>query len=126
MSKRKCKLSVFEIVWYSICGALALWGLTYVILGTCARLLVDSDLNSANKVIAKTFGLGFLGWGLIIIAIAAVAAIIVLCSYAKKTDKEFEKAQRRAARLSAMQQSDSDVVDLVNVSTESTDASQGQ
>ena len=49
--------------------------------------------------IAKLFGLGFFGWGLIIFSIGAVIAIVVLLIYARNTDRDYEKAQRRAARL---------------------------
>lgn len=98
--KKKCKLSIFEIVWYSICLAVGVWGLTYIVLGLVAGASkIDSTLNEANTSFKGVFGLGFLGWGLIILGIATLAAVIVLCTVARKSDKEFEKAQRRAARL---------------------------
>ena len=100
---KKLKLSLFEFVVYVISGLLALWGLTYIVLGLFGQYLeVGSDQNvlaQANASFAKVFGLGFFGWGLIILSIGAVIAIICLCINAKKTDKEAEKAARRAARL---------------------------
>lgn len=105
MSKKQLKVSPFEIVWYSLTGAVGLWGLTYVVLGLVAAFYPatseNNPLGKADKTIADLFGLGFLYWGLIILAIAVVAAVFVLCIYAKTTDREVEKAQRRAARLAA-------------------------
>lgn len=94
------KLSIFEIVAYSFLLLLGLWGLTYACLGfSCEFIRYDSGLNKANLVIEDKFGLGFLWWGLIILGIAVVLAVIVLCIFAKRSDRDFEKAQRRAARL---------------------------
>lgn len=97
--KKKCKLSTFEIVWYSICLAVGIWGLVYIALGlVVGASKIDSTISEANTSFKGVFGLGFLGWGLIILGIATLAAVIVLCVVARKSDKEFEKAQRRAAR----------------------------
>lgn len=105
MGKTQRKVSIFEIVWYSLTGAVGVWGLTYVVLGLVAAFYPatseNNPLEQANRVIAKYFGLSFLYWGLIIMAIATVCAVFVLCIYAKTSDREVEKAQRRAARLAA-------------------------
>lgn len=99
----KKKKSVFEIVWYSLTGLVALWGLTYVVLGIiCSLIALDSPLAQANNAIVDEFGLGFLYWGLIILVIASVAAIIVLLTFAKKVDRDFEKTQRRSLRRSLL------------------------
>jgi len=101
--KKKLELTKFEIVWYIICATFGLWGLVYTILGLLANNLpIPSDKNAllnASKALASVFGLGFFGWGLIILGISAVAAVIVLLAVSKKADREYEKAQRRAARL---------------------------
>lgn len=98
---------IFEIVWYTLCGAVALWGLTYTVLGLVAKELPSKELLSkANQTVMDIFGLGFFGWGLIILGVATVAAVIVLLVFAKRVDRDFEKTQRRAARRSAMQQED--------------------
>ena len=105
MSKKKLPISIFEIVWYSLTGAVGVWGLVYVILGLIAQFYPATNSNNpikkASDVIAENFGLGFLYWGLIIIGIAVVLAVIVLCINAKTADREVEKATRRAARLAA-------------------------
>lgn len=102
---KKRKISIFEIVWYALTGAVAAWGLTYIVLGLVHSFypstISNNPLNDANATIVEKFGLGFLYWGLIILAIAVVAACVVLCIYAKTTDREAEKANRRAARLAA-------------------------
>lgn len=103
MSKKTLKVSIFEIVWYSICGAIALWGITYIVLGLVGDHLPitaeDNALSEASDAIKVTFGLGFFHWGLILTGVAAAAAIVVLLLNAKKSDREVEKAARRAARL---------------------------
>ena len=121
MSKKKLKLSIFEIVWYSLCGLLALWGITYIVLGLVGQLLpITADENAlakASEVIKEHFGLGFLYWGMILVGIGAVLAIIVLLLNAKKSDKEVEKAARRAARLAS-----NNVVDVPSEPVEETPA----
>ena len=113
MAKKARKLSVFEIIWYSITGLLGAWGLTYVVFGIIVRNQGSNGaLYGANATIANNFGLGgFFNWGLILVAIAVVLSVIVLLANAKKTDTEFEKNQRRAARLAAVEASKADVID---------------
>ena len=115
MNKSKKKLSTGETIWYSVCGALGLWGLTYTILGLVANNLAiptkNNELLKASLEIKRLFGLDFFGWGLIILAIAALGAVICLVALAKNTDRDFEKSQRRAARL-ARNSSGEEVVDV--------------
>ena len=111
MAKKKLPLSIFEIVWYSICVLVMIWGLVYVILG-----LVDgaNDLTSLHKFMGnfkKTFGLDMYFWGLIIFAIGVVAGVTVMIVYAKTFDKAADREQRRSARLSALNKKEDKVVD---------------
>jgi len=102
-SKSKRKIKIPEIVIYCICGAFGVWGLTYIILGLCATFLPlnsNAPLVIADNTIRELFGLGYLGWGLIIFSIFALVAVITLLVFAKDVDKDYEKNQRRAARLS--------------------------
>ena len=102
MSKKNRKISVKELVLYCICAAFVLWGLVYTVLGlivTYAPLKTDNPLIVANNTIRSLFGLGYLGWGLILTAAFAVVAVIVMTAFAKDVDKSYEKNQRRAARL---------------------------
>ena len=110
MAKKKLPLSIFEIIWYSICVLVMIWGLVYVILG-----VVDgaNDLTSLHKFMAnfkKTFGLTMYFWGLIIFAIGVVAGVTVMIIYAKTFDKAADREQRRSARLSAINKKEEKVV----------------
>lgn len=98
---KKLKLSIFEIVWYSLCLLILLWGLTYIVLGLVAKYApipnADNAVKQASDAYAKTFKLGFFEYGLIHTGVAAVLAIIVLLVYSRGYDREYEKEQRRAA-----------------------------
>ena len=104
---KKLPLHPLELAWYITCGLVALWGLTYIVLGLIAENLPitseDNKFVEANKSFAKIFGLDWLGWGLIILAIAAVGAVIVLLALAGKSDREYEKNTRRAQRLAQLE-----------------------
>lgn len=103
MAKKNKVLSLFEIVWYSVCGAFALWALTYIIIGTVVNYVsINSPFAVADRTIKKTFGLGFLYWGFIMLSVVTIAVIVVLLSNAKKADRTYEKEQRRAARLASI------------------------
>ena len=111
MAKKKLPLSLFEIIWYSICILVMIWGLVYVILA-----LIDgaNDLTSLHKFMAdfkKTFGLSMYFWGLIIFAIGVVAGVTVMILFAKTFDKAADREQRRSARLSALNKKEEKVVD---------------
>ena len=103
MPKKNKELTLFEKIAYPVLCALMLWGLTYTVLGLIADNLQVSSSNNylkqASDAIAKIFGLGFFGWGLIIFSIGAVLMTIILLVYARNTDRDYERAQRRAARL---------------------------
>ena len=97
MKKKRLSLSIFEIVAYSVLGLLGIWGLVYIALGvSCEFVSYKSSLYTTNQ----SFGaLGFLYQGFIIAGVALVAAVIILLIHAKQSDRDYEKAQRRAARL---------------------------
>ena len=100
--KNKLPVSIVELVWYPICALVVLWGLTYVVLGLVTKYnnitaLIDFDAN-----FKKLFGLDLYFWGLIIIAIGAVAAVVVMLVFAKTFDRASEREQRRSARLNAL------------------------
>ena len=99
--KKKLPLSIFEIVSYSILLLLGIWGLVYVILGICAEFgsYKDALVVTDKALKANTAGMGFLYQGLLIMGVALVPAVIILLAFAKRSDRDFEKAQRRAARL---------------------------
>ena len=104
--QNKLPLHPVELVWYCICGGVGLWGLTYIVLGLVAQNLPitaeDNEFVKTNAEFAKTFGLDWLGWGLIILAIAAVCAAVTLLLLSNKADRDYEKTTRRAARMAQL------------------------
>lgn len=106
-NKKKLPLHPFEIAWYSLCALVGIWGLTYIVLGLVAENLPitseDKGLVKASGQFSKTFGLDFLSWGLIILAIAGVAAVVVLLVFSSKVDRDYEKNVRRAQRLAQLE-----------------------
>ena len=102
MAKKNRKVSIFELVWYILCGLVILWGCTYVVLSLVNKYNDLKGLNDFASKFEKTFGLSLYFWGLIIIAIAVIAAVIVMIIYAKTFDKAADREQRRSARLSGL------------------------
>ena len=110
MAKKKLPLSIFEIVWYSICVLVMIWGLVYVILALIDGANQLTDLHKFMANFKKTFGLSMYFWGLIIFAIGVVAGVAVMIIYAKTFDKAADREQRRSARLSALNKKEEKVV----------------
>ena len=110
MAKKKLPLSIFEIVWYSICVLVMVWGLVYVILALIDGANNLTDLHKFMGNFKKTFGLSMYFWGLIIFAIGVVAGVTVMIIYAKTFDKAADREQRRSARLSALNKKEDKVV----------------
>ena len=103
MAASKKQRKIIEIVIYSVFGALAVWGFVYIVLGILASNLPIPDatnpLKSGDDVIRSTFGLGFFGWGLILFGVFGALTAAAFAYFAKDIDKDYEKSQRRAARL---------------------------
>ena len=110
MAKKKLPISLFELVWYPICGAVILWGLVYFALGLVNRFNDLSALDSFCKGFKSMFKLGIQYWGLIIIAIGAVAGVVAMLAFAKTYDRAADREQRRSARLSALNKKEEKVV----------------
>lgn len=112
----KKRSKVVEYIVYGTFGALALWGLVYIVLGLLANSLPipvsQNPLKSGDDVIKSYFGLGFFGWGLILFSVFATLTALALVYFAKDVDKDYEKQQRRAARLKRnVEQPNEEVVD---------------
>lgn len=107
MAKKNRKVSIFEIVWYSLTGGIALWGLTFITLGVIVRnLKSDAELVKGNNAWQAAMKLSYFNSGLILFAAGVLLAVIVLLINAKTADREVEKQQRRAARLAAASAAD--------------------
>ena len=102
MAKKKLPISIFEIVWYSVCVLVMIWGLVYVILSLIDKYNDLSGLRTFTNGFKKTFGLSLYFWGFIIIAIGAVAGTVVMILFAKTFDRAADREQRRSARLSGL------------------------
>ena len=102
MAKKKLKLSIVELVWYPICALVMLWGIVYVVLGLINKYNDLSSLDTFCKGFKSMFKLDIYFWGLIIFAIAVVAAVVVALYFAKTYDKVADREQRRSARLNAL------------------------
>ena len=109
-SKKKLPISLVELVWYPICALVILWGITYVVLGLVTKYNDISALTTFDANFKKLFGLNLYFWGLLIIVIGVVAAVVVMLFYAKRFDRASEREQRRSARLNALKK-DEKVVD---------------
>lgn len=102
-TKIQRKVPVKEWIWYLFASILAAWGVAEIILGLILEFanvrMSDFPLYQAQEAYISLFGLSFLHWGLILMGIGVVLAVIVLCICAVRYDRESEKASRRAARL---------------------------
>ena len=110
MAKKNKKVSVFEIIWYVICALVILWGITYVALSLIDKYNDLAELHKFATSFKSTFKLSLYFWGLIIIAIAVVAAVAVMIIFAKTFDRAADREQRRSARLSALNKKEDKVV----------------
>ena len=92
-------ISIFELIVYTLGGLVAIWGVVYIALGVSVNFLkYDHALVKTNAdFIANTNGMGFLQQGILILSLAVIALTVFLLGYAKKADRQYEKAQRRAA-----------------------------
>ena len=100
--KNKLPVSIVELVWYPICALVILWGLTYVVLGLVTKYNNINALTEFDANFKKLFGFNLYFWGLIIVVIGAVAAVVVMLFFAKTFDRASEREQRRSARLNAL------------------------
>ena len=102
MAKKKLPVSIFELVWYPICAAVIIWGIVYVVLGLVNQYNDFSSLKDFCGDFKSIFKLELYFWGLIIIAIGVVAAVVVMLFFAKSFDRVADREQRRSARLNAL------------------------
>ncbi len=104
MKEKTQKISKKEIVWYSIAGFIGFVGLFFLILGIVGENLpvVYSDnwiLYSEPLWLSNWSGMGYRYWGLILFLAGSLLAVICLSVFARETDRDSERASRRAQRL---------------------------
>ncbi len=108
-AETKNKITVGEIVWICISGAIAVAGLTLVIFGIVGDYL---PLKSSENWILlgeasfqNVMKMNYRWFGVILILFAAFVSVIFLNYYAKKSDIDEERALRRQQRLQVISQS---------------------
>ena len=104
MKEKTKKISKKEIVWYTIAGFIGFVGLFFLILGIVGENLpvVYSDnwiLYSEPLWLSNWSGMGYRYWGLILFLAGSLLAVICLSIFARETDRDSERASRRAQRL---------------------------
>jgi len=82
------KVTLFEFIWYIVCGVSALTGLVFIVLG-----LFGQYADNVTELREFTTP------GYICLIAGAVCASIVMMVFAKTSDRASEAAARRAARL---------------------------
>ncbi len=95
---------LFEIAWYTICIVVMVWGLTYIVLGLIADYTNIAGLITFSDTIKSSFGLSAFYWGILILAIGAIAMSIALLCVARVVDRDEEKKSRREARLAHLRE----------------------
>jgi len=117
----KDKFSKKEIVGYCISGIVAIFGLVLVVLGIVER---NMDVTSSKNYLyqadqkvqtALSIKLSFWEWGLIFMAVGVIVAVIILCVFAKKADREVDRKLRRQARASSAIDINSEVKAAVQI-----------
>jgi membrane-bound ClpP family serine protease len=122
MEKKKRKLAKSEICWIVISGVIGLGGLALIVLGFVADYLpvLASENYTGQAAFESVMHLSYRWLGAILLVLAAFISVIFLNYYAKKSDLDAERTQRRAERLRVI----SDSADAKNGSAEA--ASSGQ
>ena len=103
MAENKSKISKWEWFWLVLTGIIALGGLTLIVLGMIGGLLPvkasDNELLKADEAFQEKMKLSFIWFGVILVLGSALLSTIWLNYFAKKTDKNEERALRRAQRM---------------------------
>lgn len=117
----KDKFSTKELVGYIISGVIAMFGLVLVVLGIVER---NMDVTQAKNFLyqadqkvqlALSVKLSFWEWGLIFMALGVIIAVIILCIFAKKADREVDRKLRRQQRANSAIDINSEVKAAVQI-----------
>ena len=95
----KKQLPIKEIIWYIIAGFIAFGGVTMITFGLIGHFMNVPLEQNFIKQAEKEIVLNFTWWGLILLALGALVAIITLLVFAKVYDRDVEKTIRRQQRL---------------------------
>ncbi|MBO5529693.1 MAG: hypothetical protein J6A47_10355 [Bacilli bacterium] len=109
MANTPKKLSNKEIAWYVVASVIAVVGLVFLVFGIVGDhfpgLYEDNWIAASENAWIKAWShLGYRWWGLILLGVAALVAIISLTAFAKEGDRDSERALRRQQRLAMAQE----------------------
>ena len=104
----KNKLSKGEKVFIVLDGILALGGLVMIVLGFIADLYPGKpgDNWTGQDAFQSAMHLSYRWFGVILLLVAALIAVIALNGFARKNDTDNERALRRAQRLKIISESE--------------------
>lgn len=98
---KKSKITVVEFVWYAIASVIAIFGIILMVFGIVGHHLPGALENNFVKNAEANLPLSFISFGVILVLVGVALGIIVLCVYAKKSDRNVERTIRRQQRLAA-------------------------
>ena len=106
--KKKSKISKAEIFWIVIDSIIGLAGLVFVVLGFISAYLPkkSSDNWTGETAFTEVMHMSYRLFGAVLLLGAAIIAVIFLNFFAKKSDVDSERAERRAQRLKIIADSD--------------------
>ena len=106
--KKKSKISKAEIFWIVIDSIIGLAGLVFVVLGFISAYLPkkSSDNWTGETAFTDVMHMSYRLFGAVLLLGAAIIAVIFLNFFAKKSDVDSERAERRAQRLKIIADSD--------------------
>lgn len=104
-----------ERFWYILGGFLAFAGLVFLIFGIIGdHMPVKASDNwviySQDMWLTNWSGMGYRYWGLILLGLGTLIAVIALTYFASSGDRDSERAARRAQRL-ALESEEAEVVE---------------
>ena len=116
--KKKAKVSKGEVASIIIYSILGVAGLVFVVLGFISAYLPkkSSENWTGGAAFTEAMHMSYRVFGAILLVAAALIAVICLNVFAKKSDVDNERAERRAQRLKII--ADSDAVSVAEEKTE--------
>lgn len=117
----KEKLSVKEFVWYCVAAVIAIFGIILIVFGIIGHHLSDpldsNFVKNAEKSLIDAIHIpfDFRIWGILFLLLGVLILIVVLTTFARKSDRENERTIRRQQRLAAAKTDASEVKAAVEV-----------
>ena len=110
--KKKAKVSKGEVISIIIYSILGVAGLVFVVLGFISAYLPkkSSENWTGEAAFTEAMHMSYRVFGAILLVAAALIAVICLNLFAKKSDVDNERAERRAQRLKIIADSDAATV----------------